>query len=380
MDEERERRMANLRDAMNRLDILTAKETLTSEERAEVRKLNETTDTLMAQISASDRLEAIRSGEGGEDRAASRVMRNYSVARVARAMSSQAMLSGAESEANSHFGIDGYGIPLAALDPQNAVTDGPATTPDNTQPFMPRIFPAALYDHLSVRIDTINFGNALYPRVTGGAAPGFVAEDAEADETAGTFAVTTASPTRLTAAARWRMEDAAAWPSMALENAIRGDLRNGLNNSLHKHVLDGSGANNQPSGLFKVGADPGAAGAITTYDGYRDLFSGAVDAVYARNLAEVKGVSNLAIYRHAAGRRYGATFPGTALEMLNADAGGLRPSPHAKASAGNVGDILLIRGGHYRARVSAWNGLELVFDAITRRQQGSIQVNRPMAG
>ena len=117
-------------------------------------------------------------------------------------------IEGASAELQKHYGLDVNQIPLAMLVknwPDNdeletrAVTAAPGNVGEILHSIVPYVFPQSAASFLGVSMPTVPVGQAVFPVLTKELDVRTPAENADADETTGTFSADVLSPARIQA-------------------------------------------------------------------------------------------------------------------------------------------------------------------------------------
>ena len=291
---------------------------------------------------------------------------------------SKGAYTGANEELRSHYHLDSNQIPLAMLrDHQRefetrAVTPAPANVGAMQQPIIDYVFPQSVGAFLGVDMPTVPVGEAVFPVLTSTLAVRAPAENADADDTTGSFAADALPPSRLQAAFYYSREDRARFAGMDM--SLRENLSMGLSDGLDDAIMSGT------NGLLTSTNLPNhAAGGVTGFDDYVSNFAyGRVDGRYAANAGDLRVVMGTATYAHAGGVYRNASVDRTALDRLMDISGGVRVSAHVPAVSGNKQNAI-VRLGMARDMVAPiWEGVTLIPDEITLAKKGQIVITAVM--
>jgi len=375
-------RQAEIRKRMRELESVDDSE-LTAEQRAEIDKAAsdyESLDTkLKAAIIAADESESrarqeFGDGETVEMRA---LMARATVTGYLEHARAGTALDGAERELNAACELRETGavrIPLVLLETRaDAVTDTAALDgPTRQRPVLQRLFGRDILDALGVRIDTVGDGMSEWPLLTGGAAPGQVAEKGKKDAAAATFETQTLKPKRLTGRYVWTVEQAA--QVAGLEAALRRDLGDAVRAQMSEQVIAGDGVGANVTGFLNRLAAPAAPGAVAAYADYASMAASAVDGIHAEMESEVGAVLGVTTYQHAAGVfQQGSGESGT--EAIKRRCRACRASSFIPAAAANVQAGILHAGADTMRGdtvAAMWPALEVVRDIYTGAAQGTV--------
>lgn len=386
-----------LSEIRQKLNELSGKDELTAEERAEMDTLSneyseKETEYRAGVIAEAEDLEQrdadAKAGANGDGETAER-----------RALLDKAMLStymghavagtpvaGAEAELNAALEIRGGGgamVPWQVLDHPGIAErrdDAPSTTaalggPTSQRPILQRLFGRDILAALGVRIDSVPSGLSEWPLLTGGVAPGEVAEaGAAADAVAPTFDTHSLKPKRLSGRYAFTYEHAA--QVAGIEASLRRDLADAVRSRMSYQSINGTGAGAQVTGFLARLADPTDPTAEATYADYASVHASAVDGIHAVMESEVSSVLGVDTYRHAAGVfQAGSGESGT--EALDRRSASCQASSYIPSPAANIQTAILhagrdaMRGDSIAAM---WPALELIRDPYTKAGEGEVSL------
>ena len=293
----------------------------------------------------------------------------------------QRQIDGALRELQQHHRLSANQIPLALIRGDDGgdletraagVTPAPANVGQNQSNIVPYVFPASVGAFLGIDMPTVPVGEAVYPVLTSELDVHTPAENAVAEETAGTFSADVLSPSRIQAAFEYSREDRARFAGM--DSALRENLNEGLTAGLDKQIV--SGTNGLLTGTNLANHD---ATAITTFDGYISEFGyGRVDGRYASATGEIRAVMGSASYAHAGKTYRNNSVDRTALDRLMELVGGVRVSAHVPAEASNKQNAIIRRGMRRDMVAPIWEGITLIPDEITKAENGQIVITAVM--
>ena len=321
-------RLSEIRQKLNELSAL---DTPTDEQRAEMAKL--TTEYPLveersraalvveaadadARQSGAENAAGTETGEGAEVR---RLQGRALLGNYLTAAASGAPLTGAESELLDALEVrGGVGVQPGAVqvpwsmlladepapEQRAATTTGAYGGPVMQRPILQRLFGPSLFDMLGVRLDTVPMGRSEWPLISAGVAPAQTAEDADAPAAvAWTVGPQTLRPKRLTG--RYEFTAEAAVSVIDLEQALRRDLADAVMSQASDQLLNGNyNANNRPqqvTGFYARLMAPTAPTAESVYADYARTPAQGVDGLHASMENEVSLLLGTDVYRHAAG-------------------------------------------------------------------------------
>ena len=266
--------------------------------------------------------------------------------------------SGAEAELNAAAGI-AEGIPLELWDTEErqsleerATADAPGTVGVNLDRIRPAVFAAAVLPRLGVDMPRVDSGTYASATITTSQTAGPKAKSAPAAGVAGAFAVTTATPKRISARLELTLEDIAAVGQANFEPILRENTSLALSAELDDQGLNGDGQAPNLAGLFQRLTDPTAApSAVADFDAFAAAHADAVDGLWANTIRDVMIVCGPATYSLAAKTFQAATnYKGelSAAAYAMANSGGLwtnkrMPDAATFMSVDNIQQAILFR-------------------------------------
>ena len=271
-------------------------------------------------------------------------------------------IDGAEAEYSAACGLDGGGIPVdlfgsaheqrarhRAEQRVDAPTPAPGTTGINLDPIYPLIFARAVLPRLSVampRIGSGTFATATWDTALTATAK---AKGAAQDSTAGSMAVISSGPHRVTARLSLRIEDIAEIGVENFESAARLQLMLAMSAELDRLGLVGDPATttDEPQGLLTQQTDPTDPTAVIDFDGFVGLAADAIDGgPWAEGLGDVKLLVNADTAKLAEKTFQSATnYKGelSAGAYLREKTGGFFSSARMPATATTIAQVLRVR-------------------------------------
>ena len=371
-------------EVRTRLAELGGMEDLTDDTRSEMEKLRrEYSDNEARQRSlkiAGDTPATpteTRSSEGREFRG---LITRASVGEIFDSAINHNAVDGATREIQEHYGLDTNQVPLALLVRSwpiedletRAVTPAPGQVGQNIQSIIPWVFPMSAAAFLGVEMPSVGVGDAVYPVLTKELDVRTPAENADANETTGSFSASVLSPSRIQAAFFYSREDRARFSGM--DGALRENLSMGLSDGLDDQVLTGT------NGLFTgTNLANHAASAATTYDNYiGHLAFGRVDGRYASTTGDLKVLMGASTYNDAGQTYRNTSVDRTALDRLMDLVSGVRVSAHVPAPASNKQNAIVRRGNNRDMVAPIWEGVTLIPDEITLAKKGQIVITAVM--
>ena len=365
-------RASEIRQRLNEIAGLEG-DALTDETRAEETKLQteyrDTETKLRAAITSDPEPVETRHADSPEGRELRALIGTADCGEVYTAALEKRATTGATLELQQHYGIGPHAVPLAMLAMEHrAVTPAPANVGQEQAEIIPYVFPMSCAPFLGIDMPTVGVGEAVYPVLTKKLDVRTPAENADADETTGTFSADILAPSRIQAAFFYSREDRARFAGM--DEALRMNLSEGLADGLDRQILAGT------NGLFTGAnlADHDAA-AVTTFAGYKaSLGYARVDGRYAAGVGDIRVLMGSGTYAHAATAYRSNNSDDSAIDIIMARTGGVKVSAHVPAVAGNKQDAVVRLGMRRDMVAPVWEGVTLIPDEVTKAKQGQIVV------
>ena len=368
-----------------RLSELGGLDSLTDETRSELDKLkveyadNDSKRAAMT-IAADAPVTHVetRSAEGREFRG---LLDRSNMGDIFDAALNKRSIEGASAELQKHYGLDVNQIPLAMLVktwPDNdeletrAVTPAPGNVGEIQHSIVPYVFPASAASFLGVSMPTVPVGQAVFPVLTKELDVRTPAENADADETTGTFSADVLSPARIQAAFFYSREDRAKFAGM--DAALRENLTEGLSAGLDKQILNGT------NGLF-AGTNLPNNNITTddTFDSYlNNLCWNQIDGRYASVPSDLSMVVGAATLKDLGQTYRNTTVDRSALDRLMELTSGVRVSAYVPAPTSNQQNVVIKRGSSMTAVAPVWEGISLIPDEVTKAKQGQLVITGVM--
>ena len=266
----------------------------------------------LAKISDDAARAEVRSGAGavvdGEvDHARLELRNRCRVGAFLKAHMQGRSLSGAEAELSAELGLDG-GIPMELWDQpeqragaveQRAVTGAPATVGVNLDTIRPAIFAPSILPRLGVEMPRVGNGTYASATITTSTTAATRAKSADAPATAAGFAVTTATPKRISARLELTLEDIEAVGQENFESALRDNLSMALSDQLDSQGLNGNGTAPNLQGLIGRLTDPTDPSDVADWAAYAGLAADHVDGLWSSMESDVALLVNVDAYRLA---------------------------------------------------------------------------------
>ena len=382
-------RQSELRQRVNEL---AGKESITGEEKTELSSRMDELDSSEVQLRAAIHEEdresraagesrADSSGEGAEVRALQEQVR---VGAYLSAAASNRAVDGREAELQAHRGLDPQSMPWDALMPREveeradtAITAPSTGNPINQDEILARVFAQTSAAFLRVAMPRVPVGQPSYPVFATGAAAEMADAAATVDAGAATFTSHVLSPTRLSAAYLFSVEDLAT--TRGLEPSLRADLRMVMSDQMDVQVLTGNGTAPNVPGFVGGHADgltvpADVSGGVSGYAAWRSMISGQVDGVYANDTSGVRLLVSPKSFEVADGAFRGTDDPDSGADAIRRLGGGFRVSANLPAVASHNSISIACKGAPTAAQAPVWEGVRLIRDEITRANRGQIRI------
>ena len=315
-----------------------------------------------------------RSAEGREFRA---LINKANVGEIFDAALSKRSVDGASAELQQHYSLDQNEVPLALLvrswpDADDletrAVTPAPANVGQVQQSIIPYVFPQSAAMFLQVSQPVVPVGEAVYSVLTKELDVRTPAENADANETTGSFSADVLSPSRVQAAFFYSREDRARFAGM--DAALRANLSEGLADGLDEAILAGT------NGLFTGTNLPNNAQTTNdTFDSYlSNLCWDQIDGRYASMASDLSMVVGTATLKDLGATYRNTSVDRSALDRLMELTAGVRVSAHVPAPSTNRQDVVIRRGMSMTAVAPVWEGIQIIPDEVTQAKKGHIVI------
>ena len=321
-----------------------------------------------------------------EDRERRELHQSASVGSLVYALLNGKTVDGAMAEYQSEYGLADNEISIRQLintehaNPERdletrAVTPAPANVGQTQQGIIPYVFPMAVAGFLGVDSPVVGVGESVFPVLTSELAVRTPDENADADETTGSFSADVLSPKRLQAAFFYSREDRARFAGM--DSALRENLSLGLADGLDKEIIAGDNGLLGTNGLTARTGDAASAADFATYRGLV-YDNETIDGRYAGMASDVRVVMGPHGYNHAAGAYRGNNADDSALDSLIRISGGVRVSAHVPDPASNDQDVIIRKGLRRDMVAPIWENVALIPDEVTKAKAGQIVITAVM--
>ena len=289
-------------------------------------------------------------------------------------------LSGAAKECAEAHDCPGL-MPLEMLDLDGnirtrAITPAPSTTNQTTAGIAPDPKLSNVASTMNIQMPTVGVGVAAYPVLGTPVTAKVLAKGAAAPNTAGAYTVTTCTPTRISGAAEYAVEDAAVLASM--HEALTRDIT-GVVNSAHDHLMiNGNASSPDLDGLV----DLGSLTDETTVDTFASFVSkwAVVDGLYARDARSIRGL----VGPETANKMLATFVTNSAISAwkhIREEFGGLTASDRVAYDTSNKRQVAFLAKTSLNQRTAVaprWQGVRLIVDHVTGGLEGTVRITAVM--
>lgn len=373
-----QKRLRELRERQSKerqkMAELSRVDSLTDEQRSELDTIEGGTPDLERQIRAATKAVEDEERESEEQRAATpdTEMRERielrSKAKVTEFLTARLRgraVQGAEAELVAAAGTTGTGIPIELWDvPQPERRDSedrataavPGTVGVNLDPIRPQVFAHSIAPRLGIDMPRVMSGTFASATITTSQAAAAQGKGDAAAGVAGAFAVTTATPKRVSARLELALEDIAAVGVDNFESALRENLALSLSDALDNQAINGDGTGANLTGMFARLDDPNAPAAeVETWTRFLAIQAGGIDGLWASMLSDVGLVVNPETYRLAATTFQGDDSEESAASYMTAKGGGFWTNKRMPDKSAHIAQGILYRKG--RSMMGASGGV-----------------------
>ena len=366
-------RMSEIRQKLNELlaieersaDQTSEMETLTGEAQ---RLEPELRAALVAEESEQRQAaENFQDGQRPEDRELRSLIDGARLADVVEGVVERRATDGRTAELQGHLGLHSGQVPLELLRIEDrAVTPAPTNTGASQAEIVQPVFAMGDLAFLNVRQEVVPAGDAVFPVLTTRPTVKTHDDSTSVDETTGAFTAVNLAPQRTQASFFFRRQDGVRFAGM--EDALRQALSSALSEELDKLFMAEMVKAANMGGLGPA-TDLGSGKA--DFAALKTLAGGQVDGRFAGSKMDVRILMGSHTYGFADGT-YSSAGDLSAVSCLETESGGVRVSPHVAAMASKKQDAFIRLGMRRDAVVPTWNGIDLIFDEITKAATGEI--------
>ena len=335
------------------------------------------------------------------------------LAKYLHAFGNEKLTDGPEQELRQELKLSDNALPLEALlnieDRADQVSPQTSDTSKNDQlasgainrttgPMLNRVFKQTDSAFLGVQMPTVPAGERRYPVMTAGTTAAMVARGAQQDAGPARFDVVDATPHRLSARYVFDLEGVAELGGM-LESTLRSDLRMAMGYQLDLQILNGTGKNNQVTGLlnqFDLDLQPGAtfstndANKVIDWALSKQLGYGSLDGIYSRTESDLRMLIGQATYNIMRGvYRTTTSDDQDGVDVLRSQGVSISesfqiPAPAVATfngkSAASTKKVqkLLVNSEPMAAVAPVWQGITMIRDPYTNAGKGQIVITANM--
>jgi len=337
-----------------------------AEQRSLLTELKDSEGRLQAAIAAEEADDRLRGGQGHQDgehrervelRSRAR-LGNYLLARLRGRM-----VDGAEAELQSAATLPNgeaiQGIPLELWDvprvggeEERAVTGTPGTVGVNLDMIRPAVFAPSIAPRLGIDMPRVGSGTYASATIDDSVTAAARAKGADAPATVATFAVSTATPKRVSARLELAIEDIAAVGADNFEAALRENTSLALSDELDNQAINGDGVAPNLAGIFQRLANPADPTAgVESFASFAEVQASGIDGLWASMLSHIVMVVNPETYRLAA-RTFQPSPDRSAGEYLSRVGGGFWTNKRMPAKTTHVAPGIIYRRGRTGIRTA----------------------------
>ena len=373
-------------EVREKLNGLLSKDDRTADESADLESLTKRAQALEPELRASlvlaqaDEPEGTETGTDtldAETRERLQLRAKSTVTAFVEAALKGRLMAGPEAELMAACGVS-EGVPLEIFEPNpreqreqraDNSTAAPGTVGVNLQPIRPAIFAASIAPRLGIEMPRVASGTYAEARIDTSLTAGAKAKGGAAESSAATFAVSTATPKRVSGRLGIRVEDIASVGQANFEAALRNNLQLVMSDELDKQAINGDGEAPNLSGMFTALTDASAPGAAAAkFDDFLASFAAGIDGLWASTMKDVAIVAGAATYQLAAksfrdvgtanGHRGDVSFADYAAQHT----AGFWTNSRMPAAASNIQKGILHRKGRMGIRTAVcphWGSLSI---------------------
>ena len=219
---------------------------------------------------------------------------------------------------------------------------------------------------------TVPVGEAVYPILTKELNVRTPAENADADETTGSFSADVLTPSRIQASFFYSRESAAKFAGM--DAALRQNLTEGLADGLDAEILNGT------NGLFtSTNLANNNQTTNDTFDSYlSNLCWNQIDGRFAAMASDLSMVVGAATLKDLGQTYRNTSVDRSALDRLMELTSGVRVSAHVPVPVTNRQNVVIRRGMSMTAVAPVWEGITIIADDVTQAKKGQLVITTVM--
>ena len=378
---ENQRKLAALQieqsEVRQKLNDLLSKDERSTEENSELETLTTRAQALEPELRAalvlSDEAEPTGNVNGtvvdAETRERLELRAKCSVTNFFQARMQGRMPSGAEAEYSAAENTDGK-IPLSLFDEPveqraDVSTGSPATVGINLQPIRPQVFSQSIAPMLNIEMPRVESGSYAEARINSGLSASALAKDESFEATAAGFAVSTATPKRITGRLGIRIEDVASVGQSNFDAALQQNLMLTMGNELDDQVINGDRQGDNLAGMFQQLTDVADAAALVDFDAFVEAVADGVDGLWASSVKDIAIIAGPDTYKLSAKTfQTAANYKGelSAASYLMKETGGWSTNKRMPDTAATLQKGILHRMGRKGIKTAVcphWGSLEI---------------------
>ena len=263
-------------------------------------------------------------------------------------------VTGAESEAQAVWNLEGNQIPLSMIAEIRTVaapTDG-----GGTQPVSGYVFPNSISAFANISRPTVPAGTPVFPSIVTGAVAGRPIEGAAHGSSEPTLRGELLTPKRIQAVASVSVEDRARYPSLG--PALAAHLAGAVAAGMDTQALSDTGGFFDTAAGTRPLTPAGNPSNATTYPQWQAILAKVVDGRHAANLAGGGLLLHPDAFEDAEEIYRGNNSSESFAERI-ARVSRMQVSAAMPATASNISNVLIVRGTSPAAVQPTWPGLTI---------------------
>ena len=275
--------------------------------------------------------------------------------------------SGAESEAQSAWGIQGDQIPVAMLGIEQRVINAPDSSGSGTNPIMAYVFGAGIAQVANIGLPMIPSGQAVFPSFTSALPATRPAAGAVNTDQDPGMRGQLLTPQKVQANTSINVEDRGLYPGLG--QAVAAHLADAVAAGLDlQALLDNNGFLDETSSPLTPPADPGSA---TTWAEYSKMLTDGIDGKFAMTYADVRLILGQETFSDADIIYRNNNSNESVVERISR-LGNITVSARIPDAASNVQDILRVKGTQQGVVQPLWPGITIE-DIYSSSKEGQIR-------
>ena len=291
-----------------------------------------------------------------------------SISEVVNAVVENRATTGATAELQKELGLTSAQVPLELFTEYRAVTPAPTNVPVNHGETVMPVFNTGDTAYLNIPMPVVPAGAHAWPVMTTRPTVGAPNEHASQSETTGSFTVVEITPRRLQASFFYSREARARFST--IETSLRSALSTGLSEGLDQRVI------NTLHGSTLSGVNAGSG--LSDWGEINSAIHARIDGRFAKGLADLKLLMGADTFAYFGTQFRGNNTDESLAERLSRQGIAQRVSDLMPAVASKKQDVIIRRGSRMDAVAPIWEGVNIIYDEVTRAATGQIQLTAVM--